>query len=181
MACSNLHFHTVPALPVWSVEYREAVTCHFLDWVIKDSGFSGFNAGFILSLSFSLFTYWGSQWLYCQLSFGEAHMARNSSPQSNSQQGEARCHVMKTFRQPMERPTKWKTKSPANNQWGLEAHQQLHEGAWKWIVSQSRLRMRQQPWLAAYTKKGDSWAGISQLSCSQISAHRNCEIKYLLF
>lgn len=84
MACSNLHSHTVPALAVWSVEYREVLTCHFLDWVIKDSGFSGFSAGLILSLSFSLFTYWGSHLLYCQLSFGEAHMARNSSPQSNT-------------------------------------------------------------------------------------------------
>ena len=147
IVCNNLHFSTGYVvsriqrsgdMPLPGLGYKRQWLQWLQCWFHSQSFF----------LSFSLFTYWGSQLLYCQLSFGEAHMARNSSPQSNSQQGETRCHVMKTFRQPIERSTKWKTKIPANSQGGPEAHQQLHEGAWKWIVSQSSLQMRQQPWLA---------------------------------
>ena len=74
---------------------------------------------------------------------------------------------MKTLRQPMEWPMKWKAKIPANNQ--------FHEEAWKLIISHSSLQMRQQLCLTAYTRQSRGVDPPVQIRRGERAQRRGCQ------
>lgn len=94
--------------------------------------------------------------------------------------GKASCHVMKTFRQTIERPVRQKTEIPANSWWGPGAHllvapmSEFRSGhfpsqTFRWDSSPA-----QQLDCWSHIKRGDSWARITQEASPTEAANPMC-------